>query len=55
MKDWCFRPQCKDRLLEHLPNASQRLLQDVGHYVMEDAPDEVLEETRLLLHQRSGK
>lgn len=49
MKDWCFRPECMDRLARSLPNATLRPLADVGHYVMEEAPEEVLESAQKLL------
>jgi haloalkane dehalogenase len=42
MKDWCFRPECLERLSKHLPQAEIIRLEDVGHYVMEDAPEDVL-------------
>lgn len=41
MKDWCFRPECLERLSQHLPQAKIQKLEDVGHYVMEEAPQEV--------------
>jgi haloalkane dehalogenase len=41
MKDWCFVPKCMDRLNEHWPHATREELRDVGHYVMEEAPEEV--------------
>ena len=44
MKDWCFRPECLDRLEQLFPGAKTRRLDDVGHYVMEEAADEVIEE-----------
>jgi cis-3-alkyl-4-acyloxetan-2-one decarboxylase len=44
MKDWCFRPECMERLNLAWPNATRRELSDVGHYVMEEAPTEVVEE-----------
>ncbi len=49
MKDWCFRPECLDRLKIAFPNASVRELSDVGHYVMEEASAEVIEELNKLL------
>jgi haloalkane dehalogenase len=49
MKDWCFRPSCMDRLQRSLPNATRCELEDVGHYVMEEAPDEVERELRNLI------
>ncbi len=44
MKDWCFRPECLDRIERLFPTAKTRRLADVGHYVMEEAPDEVIQE-----------
>ncbi len=41
MKDWCFRPECLDRLNGHWPNAEVHRFADAGHYVIEDAADEV--------------
>lgn len=49
MKDWCFRPECLDRLEKLLPQAKVRRLDDVGHYVMEEAAAEVIEELRSCL------
>jgi haloalkane dehalogenase len=42
MRDWCFRPDCLDRFLEAWPHAQAHRLADVGHWVVEDAPDESL-------------
>ncbi len=41
MKDWCFRPECLDRLESHWPNAEIHRLEKAGHYVVEDAAQEV--------------
>jgi haloalkane dehalogenase len=49
MRDWCFRPECMERMNAVWPDATRRELNDVGHYVMEEAPDEVLEELGYLL------
>ncbi len=46
MKDWCFRPECLERLEQRLPQAQTTRLNDVGHYVMEEAPDEVIRQLR---------
>lgn len=43
MKDWCFRPECLSRLNLHFPDAEIHRLEDVGHYVTEDAPEQVHE------------
>ncbi|MCO6045884.1 alpha/beta fold hydrolase [Aeoliella sp. ICT_H6.2] len=42
MKDWCFRPDCLKRFKEAWPNAEVHRLDDVGHWVVEDAPEEAL-------------
>jgi haloalkane dehalogenase len=49
MKDWCFRPECLDRFLRAWPDAHVQRLDDVGHYVMEEAPQEVVDQVRQLL------
>jgi cis-3-alkyl-4-acyloxetan-2-one decarboxylase len=42
MRDWCFRPDCLERFLEAWPQAEVHRLADVGHWVVEDAPEESL-------------
>ncbi len=42
MRDWCFRPDCLDRFVDAWPDANVHRLADVGHWVVEDAPDESL-------------
>jgi haloalkane dehalogenase len=42
MQDWCFRPDCLDRFVEAWPGAEVHRLADVGHWVVEDAPEESL-------------
>lgn len=42
MRDWCFRPDCLDRFEAAWPRAEVHRLADVGHWVVEDAPDEAL-------------
>lgn len=49
MRDWCFVPDCMERLRKSFPDASQTELRDVGHYVMEEAPDEVEQALRFLI------
>jgi len=49
MRDWCFRPECMERMNRAWPRATRRELADVGHYIMEEAPTEVLEELESLL------
>jgi haloalkane dehalogenase len=43
MRDWCFRPDCLERFEQVWPHAEVRRLADVGHWVVEDAAEEVLE------------
>lgn len=42
MKDWCFTPECLERLLESFPNAEVHRLEDAGHYVIEDADQQIV-------------
>jgi haloalkane dehalogenase len=42
MRDWCFTPAFLQRFLEFFPLAEVCRLNKAGHYVMEDAPREVL-------------
>jgi cis-3-alkyl-4-acyloxetan-2-one decarboxylase len=43
MRDWCFRPECLVRFEQAWPTAQVHRLADVGHWVVEDADDEVAE------------
>jgi haloalkane dehalogenase len=40
LRDWCFRPDCLARFERAWPHAEVHRLADVGHWVLEDAPDE---------------
>lgn len=40
MRDWCFRPDCLERFIAAWPHAEVHRLGDVGHWVVEDAPEE---------------
>jgi pimeloyl-ACP methyl ester carboxylesterase len=42
MRDWCFRPECLDRFLQHWPGAEVHRLADCGHYVVEDAHERIV-------------
>jgi len=42
MRDWCFRPDCLERFQAAWPAAEAHRLNDVGHWVVEDAPEESL-------------
>jgi acyl-CoA synthetase (AMP-forming)/AMP-acid ligase II/pimeloyl-ACP methyl ester carboxylesterase/uncharacterized protein YqfB (UPF0267 family) len=44
MKDWCFSPHFLDRFAsEFFPDASVERIESAGHYVLEDAPERVLD------------
>jgi haloalkane dehalogenase len=40
MRDWCFTPECFDKFVEVWPAAEVHPLADVGHWAVEDAPDD---------------
>ena len=42
MRDWCFRPECLDRLAAVFPHAEIHRLADAGHYVVEDALERII-------------
>ena len=48
MRDWCFRPDCLERFERAWPQAEVHRLADVGHWVVEDAPDEAARLRRFL-------
>lgn len=54
MKDWCFRPECLYRFQEIFPQAQTRELPVANHYVVEDAPQEVLATIRQFDDQSVG-
>ena len=42
-QDWCFTPEFRREWQRRFPSAQVHAWDDVGHYVMEDAPDRVVE------------
>jgi haloalkane dehalogenase len=42
MKDWCFRPECLRRIQQLLPSNVTVEIPQAGHYVLEDAPEQVI-------------
>jgi haloalkane dehalogenase len=42
MRDWCFKPQMLERFLDFVPKAEVHRLPDAGHYVVEDAFEEIV-------------
>ncbi len=57
MKDFCFSHHFLDRFIEFFPDAEVHRLADAGHYVMEDAPEQVipLVEAFLEKHRAAGQ
>ncbi|QDU97303.1 alpha/beta fold hydrolase [Lignipirellula cremea] len=51
MKDWCFRPECLERLLLSFPQAETDRIDDAGHYVIEDATERVIEDVARFLER----
>lgn len=49
MQDWCFRPDCLAKFEAVWPQAEVHRLEDVGHWVVEDAPDDALRLTEEFL------
>jgi cis-3-alkyl-4-acyloxetan-2-one decarboxylase len=42
MRDWCFTPYFLDRFREFFPAAEVHRMADAGHWVMEDAAEQVI-------------
>ena len=42
MQDWCFNAECLSRMRTAFPQADVHEIPSAGHYVMEDAADEIL-------------
>ncbi len=51
MKDWCFRPECLNRFIGHWPQATVRRMKSAGHFVLEDATAEVVQDIRVFLER----
>jgi pimeloyl-ACP methyl ester carboxylesterase len=51
MRDWCFRPKCLELLQTLLPTARTVRLQAAGHYVVEDAHEQILSELQAFMKQ----
>jgi haloalkane dehalogenase len=43
MKDWCFNTTCLERMQQLLPHAQTHPVANAGHYVVEEAADEIIE------------
>lgn len=42
LRDWCFTPRFLERFKEIFPQAEARPIADAGHYIVEDAPEELI-------------
>lgn len=49
MKDWCFSPHFYEEFCQRFPDAVRHPIADAGHYVFEDAQDELLQASRKFL------
>ena len=49
MKDWCFRPECLRRFQLEWPDANVVEIEDAGHYVIEDAPEQTIDAIKTFL------
>lgn len=49
MKDWCFTPAFYEEFCQRFPEAIRHPIAAAGHYVFEDAPDELLSASRRFL------
>ncbi len=52
MLDWCFTPEYLKRFLQFFPGADVCRLENAHHYVVEDAPDEVIEAIEAFLKKK---
>jgi haloalkane dehalogenase len=53
MRDWVFTAHFLDRFVESLPDAEVHRLADAGHYVMEDAHEQVIPLVKAFLERHS--
>jgi haloalkane dehalogenase len=42
MRDWCFTPACLDKFRELIPQARVHRFEDAGHWVLEEAPEQII-------------
>lgn len=53
MKDWCFTPAFLSEFERRLPNAEVTRFAEAGHYLFEDAPEELLSRMKHFLAEHS--
>lgn len=49
MKDWCFSPEFFNEFCQRFPKAQQHPIANAGHYVFEDATEELVSESQKFL------
>ena len=49
MRDWCFTPACLERLQLSFPDAEVERFEDVGHWVVEEARERIIDRLRPFL------
>jgi haloalkane dehalogenase len=54
MQDWCFSPKCLSKFQELFPAANVLRIADAGHYVLEDAKEDVLAAVSTFLDTTAG-
>lgn len=54
-RDWCFTTEFLDEFERRFPAAETLRLPEAGHYVFEDAPDEILSRVRSFLSETIGE
>jgi haloalkane dehalogenase len=50
-KDWCFTPDFRREFERRFPQAESFPIADAGHYVFEDAPDQLIERMQRFFEQ----
>ncbi len=55
MRDWCFTPAFLERFLEFFPDAEAHRLADAGHYVVQDAHEQIVPILQQFLQSHPSK
>ena len=53
MQDWCFSPEFYHEFCDRFPNAVRYPVENAGHYVFEDAQEELLTASREFLEGKT--
>ncbi|MCA9236122.1 MAG: alpha/beta fold hydrolase [Planctomycetales bacterium] len=53
-RDWCFTPACRERFEQVWPQAESHRIDDAGHWIVEDAPEDVERLMREFLERGDG-